>query len=62
MTPWCKVGNTLFRATSIIESGGQIRVEAHIVGGEVLAAVEGMRRGQWGRGAEVRCSGWGGHV
>ncbi len=43
VSPWCKLGDTVFRARRIIDSGGRLTVHATIAGPTVAAAVEGLR-------------------
>jgi hypothetical protein len=52
LSPWCKLGNVIFRATRIVDRGDEIDVEARVRSDEVGHALEAMRGDQWGRGFE----------
>lgn len=53
-SPWCKVGNAVFRAQRFTDDGQRVVVEALIRDGDVLAALESFRGDQWTRTREAR--------
>jgi Domain of unknown function (DUF4062) len=54
LTPWTKVGNTLFRATNVIDDGTEITIAARIRDNTVAAALEAYRPAGWARQADTR--------
>lgn len=54
LSPWCKVGDTAFRASAITDDGHTLTVRAHIGDPSVLAALEGLRPGTWAGKRETR--------
>lgn len=47
LSPWCKLGDAVFRARSITDTGGRISVEATVTDPGVVAALEALRPGAW---------------
>lgn len=52
LSPWCKLGNLVFRAKQIVVSSNQLRVAAHVRDAQIGDSLEAMRTGSWG-GPEV---------
>ncbi|MGE0193767.1 MAG: DUF4062 domain-containing protein [Planctomycetota bacterium] len=50
LSPWCKLGTTVFRAVEVSEDGANIRIRAQIRDVEVAAALQRMRPGQYAGG------------
>lgn len=59
LSPWCKVGSALFRATRFADAGDRITIEAMLRDDAVVAALEQLRADQWGRSGDTRitCAG-----
>jgi len=55
-SPWCKVGPAAFRATRFTDTGARLHIEAAVRNDDVVAVLEGLRPGQWGRGGDTRIS------
>jgi Domain of unknown function (DUF4062) len=55
-SPWCKVGPAVFRVRRFTDAGERIVVQAALRDSEVVAALEALRPGQWGRSATTRVS------
>lgn len=56
LAPWCKVGNAVFRARRIREDSNNVVIDAAVHAAPVLAALEALRGGQWGRPDTVRAT------
>ena len=58
-SPWCKVGPAVFRATRFTDTGARLQIEAAVRNDDVVAVLEGLRPGQWGRSGDTRitCAG-----
>lgn len=58
-SPWCKVGEALFRASHFADTGSRLQIEALLRDDAVVAVLEGLRPDQWGRGGlpRVTCLG-----
>jgi hypothetical protein len=54
LSPWCKVGDAIFRARSIDDDGTRVTVRAAIHDPGVLAALESLRGGPWASIGDVR--------
>jgi len=54
LAPWCKLGNVVFRATEVSDSGGEVHVSARIRGDEVAHALEAFRPERIGSGGDAR--------
>lgn len=50
LAPWCKLGNILFRATEVTDTGSQLQVTARVRSDDVAHGLEAMRGGEYGRG------------
>jgi len=59
LTPWCKLGSTVFRARRIIHRRDEIRVEAVVRSDEVAHALDGMQPDKWGHGPDMQFTGAG---
>jgi hypothetical protein len=51
--PWVKVGDAIFRATLLRDSGGELVIEAEVRNREVARYLEGLRPDQWNRSRNV---------
>ncbi|WP_419837701.1 DUF4062 domain-containing protein [Candidatus Poriferisodalis sp.] len=58
-SPWCKVGQVLFRADRYSDDGNGIVVEATLRDDDVIAALESMRPDDWHRAqpSRITCTG-----
>jgi hypothetical protein len=56
LAPWCKVGDAVFRARRIREDSNKVVIDAAVHAAPVLAALEALRGGQWGRPDTVRAT------
>ena len=55
LSPWVKVGNTVFRATSILDNGNTVTVRARVRDRSVAASIEALRPSQsLGRNTDTR--------
>lgn len=54
LSPWTKLGDSIFRAQEIRDDGKAINVKAAIYSPEVVASLEGLRPGTWGGRRECR--------
>ena len=54
LAPWCKLGNIVFRATEVSDSGSQVTVTARVRGDDVAHALEGLRGEHGFRGDDAR--------
>jgi len=54
LAPWCKLADTAFRARRVCDDGKTIVVDAVVHHPAVLAALERLRGGQWGRAESTR--------
>lgn len=54
LAPWCKLGNLVFRASEVADSGGEIRVTARVRSDEVAHALEALRGEKGFRGNDGR--------
>ena len=52
LSPWCKLGRVIFRATKVADTGVEIQIDARVRSDEVAHALEEMRGDQWGHGFE----------
>lgn len=50
LSPWCKLGDVIFRATEIAGDGARFTIRAVVHDPAVAAALEEMRGGNWNRG------------
>ena len=50
LAPWCKLGNTVFRATEVEDRGDSINVTARVRDSAVAHALEAMRGDRWTQG------------
>lgn len=59
LSPWCKVGSALFRATRFADSGDRITIDAVLRDDAVVASLEELRSDRWGRSGDTRitCAG-----
>ena len=54
LSPWVKVGDTVFRATEIVEAGGQLVISARIRAQNVMNSLRGYApEDRWGLNSEV---------
>jgi hypothetical protein len=56
LAPWCKVGDAVFRARRVRDDGKTVVVDAAVHDPAVLATLEGLRAGQWGRPETTRAT------
>lgn len=58
-SPWCKVGQVLFRARRHSDDGNRISIEATLRDDDVIAALESLRPGDWHRAqsSRITCAG-----
>jgi hypothetical protein len=54
LTPWCKLGNIIFRATEVSDVGDELLVIARVRSGEVIHALEALRPGKWNSAEAAR--------
>jgi hypothetical protein len=54
LAPWCKLGNVVFRASEVADSGGEIHVTARVRSDEVAHALEALRGERGSRGNDGR--------
>ena len=54
LAPWCKLGNVVFRASEVADSGGEIHVTARVRSDEVAHALEALRGERGFRGDDAR--------
>jgi len=54
LAPWCKLGNVVFRAAEVSDSGSETHVSARVRSDEVAHALESLRPERMGSGSEVR--------
>jgi hypothetical protein len=52
-SPWVKLGHVVFRADSIQDDGRHLTITMQSRDREVLAALEALRPGEWGRGPQL---------
>lgn len=52
-SPWVKVGDAVFRAHAIRDTGDAIEIEATVREGAVARYLEGLRVGEWGRNRDI---------
>lgn len=60
VSPWVKVGRTIFRARRVTHDGAKLRVEARVRDDDVIAALEALRPGGVWRGPHEVDVTWGG--
>ena len=58
-SPWCKVGQVLFRARRHSDDGNRISIEATLRDDDVIAALESLRSGNWhhAQPSRITCAG-----
>lgn len=54
LSPWCKLGDTVFRARRISDTGTAISIDATVTDPAVIAALEALRPGAWAGNRETR--------
>lgn len=54
LSPWCKLGGVIFRASEVIDSGDVLQVTARVRSDEVAHALETMRGDSFSRGTDAR--------
>jgi Domain of unknown function (DUF4062) len=54
LSPWCKLGDNIFRTHTITDEGHRLTVRANISDAAVLASLEGLRPGAWAGKHETR--------
>ncbi|MDX6254232.1 MAG: hypothetical protein QOJ11_566 [Frankiales bacterium] len=47
LSPWCKLGNAIFRAHSVVDDGKTIAISATVTDAGVVSALEALRPGNW---------------
>lgn len=52
-SPWVKLGDVIFRASSVADDGRTLTVEMRSRDGDVLAALEGLRPDGWNRAPDL---------
>ncbi len=63
LSPWVKIGNTIFRATTVTDNGTMVTVKARIRDNTVAASLEGRRPSvAYGRNTDTRITWPGGSV
>jgi len=54
LSPWCKLGDAIFRAHTIADTGKALTVQATVTDAAALAALEALRPGSWSGGRDTR--------
>jgi hypothetical protein len=54
LAPWCKLGNTVFRAMEVEDRGEAINVTARVKDNSVAQALEAARGDRWNRGSKAQ--------
>lgn len=54
LSPWCKLGLTVFRARRVVHRRDQIKVEAIVRSDEAAHALDEMQPDQWGHGPDIQ--------